>query len=682
MNRPRIFISYCHSSQAHKSRCLDLSNRLRSEGVESYIDLYENEGPIQGWVQWMYEQVRKADCVLIVCDEKYQTKLTEDASTHSGSGVVFESYMALQQMYVDRLNNRKYIPVVFTETDREYVPLPLKGYQCFNVSDALEYELMYRRITGQPSISAPSIGDLKEMEEWGGLPEDEDDSIGILVKEEVDRSILIDTDTVYVEINIRGEYERFSYTDLQHLLNALAEMLKIENGTVVVKRIKPGSIDVLLEMPQQVALDLVWEYKEGNLEELGVRSAVIRKRASQERAIFQKCERFFDPDALYSQVKEADLYPYFRPVEKVYGSRVVMQGREVIMAGSNNYLGLTTDPRVIEASNQASIKYGTGCTGSRFLSGTLDLHLELEERLAEFMGTESCVLFSTGYMTNQGVLQSLASKGDIIFSDKDNHACIVAGTKVSMAETIRFRHNDMEHLNRLMERADKEYPDSGKLIVSDGVFSMSGVLAQVPRLAELAEEYGAALMIDDAHAIGVIGPGGRGSAAHFGIPDKVQVTTGTFSKSFASIGGFAVGDRKVIEYIRHTSSAHIFSAAMTPGSVATVLATLEIIQTEPERIAELHRKTEYMRKGFKSLGFNILKSNTPIVPVVASTMRTCLEMWKDLLDEGVYVNAVVPPAVPQGQSLLRTSYMASHSDDDLDSILEAFTRVGRNHKII
>lgn len=399
-------------------------------------------------------------------------------------------------------------------------------------------------------------------------------------------------------------------------------------------------------------------------------------------AIFDKCRRFLDPAGLYAQVKNADLYPYFRAIERNDGTRAIMNGREVVMAGSNNYLGLLSDPRVQEASVKAIEQYGTGCTGSRFLNGTLDLHLELEERLARFMGMEACVLFSTGYMTNQGVIQSLATKGDIVFSDKDNHACIVAGTQVSHADTWRYRHNDLAHLRKMLERAARERPNAGKLIVTDGVFSMSGVIAEVPELVELAEEFGAALMLDDAHAVGVIGPGGRGSAAYFGLGDRVQLTTGTFSKSFASLGGFVVGDREVIEYIRHHSSAHIFSASMPPSNVATVLKCLEILQAEPERLTRLWEISDYMREGFGNAGFDVWNSQAPIIPVVVGDLHTCFAFWKDLLEAGVFVNPVVPPAVPPGQALMRTSYMATHTDDQLDFILDAFRRVGLKHGVI
>jgi len=401
-----------------------------------------------------------------------------------------------------------------------------------------------------------------------------------------------------------------------------------------------------------------------------------------EPSLFEKCHQFFLETGDYAQVKAADLYPYFRPIERNDGSRAIMNGREIIMAGSNNYLGLTSDPRVQEAAAKAIKQYGTGCTGSRFLNGTLDLHIELEERLAKFMRREAAVLFSTGYMTNEGVIQAVAGKNDFIFSDKDNHACIVAGTQVSLAETLRYRHNDLDHLRRLLEKVHAENPGAGKLIVTDGVFSMSGVIAKVPELVALAEEFGAALMLDDAHACGVIGPGGRGSAAYFGVEDSVHLTTGTFSKSFASLGGFCVGGEDVIEFIRHRSATHVFSASMPPANVATVLKCLDILETEPERLDRLWQISDYMRAGFHDAGFNVWTSQSPIIPVVIGDMMTCFEFWRDLLEEGVFVNAVVPPAVPQGQSLMRTSYMATHTDEELDFILEAFRRVGRRHGVI
>lgn len=391
--------------------------------------------------------------------------------------------------------------------------------------------------------------------------------------------------------------------------------------------------------------------------------------------IFSKAFNFTRAD----EVKALGLYPYFKPLEATDGTIVEIEGHEVIMAGSNNYLGLTNDQRTITAAQKALIKYGTGCTGSRYLNGTLDIHLELEEKLAAFMGKESCVLFSTGYQTNEGTIQTIAARNDIIFSDRDNHACIVVGTLCSNAKTVRYLHNDMGQLRKLLEKAD---PDAGKIIVTDGVFSMSGTLAKIPELVALAKEFDARLYLDDAHAVGVIGDGGRGSASVFGLTDQVDLISGTFSKSFASLGGFLVGDRPVIEYIRHTSPAHIFSASMPPANVATVLTALEILQEEPWRIKRLEEISLYMRTELNNLGFNVWTSESPIIPVVIGDMMECFKFWKDLFEEGVYTNAVIPPAVPEGQSLLRTSYMASHTDDHLNRILEAFRKVGLKHGII
>lgn len=391
--------------------------------------------------------------------------------------------------------------------------------------------------------------------------------------------------------------------------------------------------------------------------------------------IFQKAHNFTRAD----EVKAMGLYPYFKPLEATDGTIVEIEGQEVIMAGSNNYLGLTNDPRTIKAAQGALTKYGTGCTGSRYLNGTLDIHLELEDKLAEFMGKEGCVLFSTGYQTNEGAIQTIAGRNDIIFSDRDNHACIVVGTQVSNAKTVRYKHNDMDQLRKFLEQAD---PNAGKIIVTDGVFSMSGTLAKVPELVALAKEFNARLYLDDAHAVGVVGKGGRGSASVFGLTDQVDLISGTFSKSFASLGGFLVGDRTVIEYIRHHSPAHIFSASMPPANVATVLTALDILKEETWRLDRLEEISIYMRTELEKLGFNVWSSQSPIIPVVIGDMMDCFKFWKDLFKEGVYANAVIPPAVPQGQSLLRTSYMASHTDSHLDRILEAFRKVGIKHGII
>ncbi len=391
--------------------------------------------------------------------------------------------------------------------------------------------------------------------------------------------------------------------------------------------------------------------------------------------IFAKAYQFTAAD----EVKAKGLYPYFKPLTDTDGNVVVIEGKEVIMAGSNNYLGLTNDIRLMEAAQKAISKYGTGCTGSRYLNGTLDLHLELEDKLAAFMRKENCVLFSTGYQTNEGSIQTIAGRNDVIFSDKDNHACIVVGTLSSNARTVRYHHNDMDHLRKLLEREDSS---TGKIIVSDGVFSMSGTLAKVPELVALSKEFNARVYLDDAHAIGVLGEGGRGSASSFNLLDEVDLISGTFSKSFASLGGFLVGDRPVIEYIRHHSPAHIFSASMPPANVATVLKALEVLQEENWRLERLEEISNYMRKGLEELGFNIWTSESPIIPVVIGDLMDCLRFWRDLFEEGVYANAVVPPAVPRGQSLIRTSYMATHTNEQLDSILEAFRKVGIKRGII
>jgi 8-amino-7-oxononanoate synthase len=391
--------------------------------------------------------------------------------------------------------------------------------------------------------------------------------------------------------------------------------------------------------------------------------------------IFNKAFNFTKAD----EVKSAGLFPYFKPLTETDGTVVVIEGRKVIMAGSNNYLGLTNDERLIEAAQAAIRKYGTGCTGSRYLNGTLDLHIELEEKLAVFMEKDSCVLFSTGYQTNEGSIQTIAGRNDEIYSDKDNHACIVVGTLCSNAKTIRYAHNDMDQLRRLMEKAN---PEAGKIIVSDGVFSMSGQLANVPELVKIAKEFGARLYLDDAHAIGVVGDGGRGSASVFGLNAEVDLISGTFSKSFASLGGFIVGEKPVIEFIRHNSPAHIFSASMPPANAATVLKALEVLKEETWRLDRLEKISDYMRQGLKELGFNVWTSRTPIIPVVIGEMMDCFRFWKDLFEAGVYANAVVPPAVPQGQSLIRTSYSATHTDDQLNKILEAFYKVGIKHGII
>ena len=396
--------------------------------------------------------------------------------------------------------------------------------------------------------------------------------------------------------------------------------------------------------------------------------------------LFDKCYAF----KRHEEVKAMGLYPYFQPIYENYGPIVKMDGREIVMAGSNNYLGLTTDPRVKEAAIEAIKKYGTGCSGSRYLNGTLDIHIKLEEQLAEFVGKEAALLFSTGFQTNQGAIVPLIGKDEYVISDKDNHASIVQGTLISKGlwgsdVLVRYRHNDMQHLEEVISKLPLE---AGKLIVTDGVFSMSGNIVNLPELVRIARKYNARIMLDDAHGLGVLGKGGRGTANHFGLDDEVDIIMGTFSKSFASLGGFIAGEKPVIDYIKHHSPALIFSASMTPAQVATVLKALEIIKSEPERIERLHYNANRVRRELKNLGFRVLDGQTPIVPVVIGDDLLTFKFWRLLFDNGVFVNAVISPAVPQGMQLLRLSFMATHEDKHLDIVIEKFEKVGKELALI
>jgi 8-amino-7-oxononanoate synthase len=395
--------------------------------------------------------------------------------------------------------------------------------------------------------------------------------------------------------------------------------------------------------------------------------------------LFDKCKSFTRAD----EAKAAGYYPYFRPIEANEGPEVIMGGRHVIMAGSNNYLGLTAHPKVKEAAIEAIRKYGTGCSGSRYLTGTLDLHIELEARLAAFHGTEDCLLFSTGYQTAQGIIPTLVQRGEYVVSDKDNHACIQMANMQTIgmtAEVIRYKHNDMKHLESVISRLSA---DSGKLIVTDGVFSTSGELVDLPNLVAVAKKYGARILVDDAHATGVVGKGGRGTASHYNLENDVDMTMGTFSKTFASLGGFVVGTRSVINYIKHHAPALIFSASPTPASVAAALAALTILEAEPERITKLHDNAQYMREGFKNLGFNVIGDpTTGIVPIIIGDTDSTLVMCEELFRAGVFVNAFVRPGVPPGMEMLRTSYMATHEKVHLDKILEICGAVGKQLGVI
>jgi 8-amino-7-oxononanoate synthase len=385
--------------------------------------------------------------------------------------------------------------------------------------------------------------------------------------------------------------------------------------------------------------------------------------------IFQKCNKFTKAKELMA----AGIYPFFRVIESAQDPEVIMNGRSMIMVGSNNYLGLTNHPQVKEAAIEAIKKYGSGCAGSRFLNGTLDIHVKLEEKLARFIRKEAALVFSTGFQVNLGVISSLAGKDDVVIIDKMDHASIIDGCRLSYAEVKKFRHNDMSDLERIL----KENADRSKLIVVDGVFSMEGDIVNLPEVVALAKAYGARLMVDDAHGIGVLGNTGRGTAEHFGLEDEVDIIMGTYSKSLASIGGFIAGSEKVVHYIKHFARALIFSASPPPASVAAVSAAIDIIDSEPERIESLWKNTRRMLEGLKDLGFQVGPSETPIIPVLVGDNETAFKMSLMLQEEGVFANVAVSPAVPEGKALIRTSYMATHTEKQLDRVLAAFEKTGK-----
>jgi len=390
--------------------------------------------------------------------------------------------------------------------------------------------------------------------------------------------------------------------------------------------------------------------------------------------LFNKCTKFTRADEL----KAGGAYFYFRTIGSAQDPEVVINGRKLIMLGSNNYLGLTNHPKVKEAAIEAIKKYGTGCAGSRFLNGTLDIHEKLEDRLASFMRKEAALTFSTGFQTNLGTIAPLVGKDDVVAIDKADHASIIDGCRLSFGDVKKFKHNDPADLARLLGTAG----DKGKLVVVDGVFSMEGDIIDLPAVVEVSRAHGARVMVDDAHGIGVLGDGGRGTAEHFGLEDEVDIIMGTYSKSLASIGGFVVASRDVINYIKHHSRALIFSASPPPASVAAVLTALDIIEQEPERRERLWANTRKMQKGFKDMGYDIGTSDTPVVPVVVGEDMTSFIMTGRLMEEGLFVNPVVSPATPPGRSLIRTSYMATHTDEQLDRVLEVFERVGRELGIL
>jgi len=386
--------------------------------------------------------------------------------------------------------------------------------------------------------------------------------------------------------------------------------------------------------------------------------------------LFAKCTNFQRAKELIKQ----GYYPYFQPISESYeGTEAVVNGQRLIMFGSNNYLGLTHHPRVREAAAKAVERYGTGCTGSRFLNGTLDLHEELETRLARFIGKEACLTFSTGFQSNLGSIAPLVSRDDVIFCDRENHASIFDGCRLSFGEVRKFRHNDMKDLERLLAREDTS---GGKLIVVDGLFSMLGDMADLPSIVKLARKYDARVLVDEAHAVGVLGPRGVGTAEHFGLVDEVDLILGTFSKSFASMGGFVAGPESVIHYIKHHSRPLIFSASISPACAATVLAALEVIETDPSVREALWDNVHYVRQRLVDLGFDNGDSQTPIQPIIVGDQMKTFIYWKRLFNEGIYVNPVISPAAPPGKDLIRTSYMATHTREQIDRALDVFVRWG------
>ncbi len=390
--------------------------------------------------------------------------------------------------------------------------------------------------------------------------------------------------------------------------------------------------------------------------------------------IFDKCYGFTQAKI----AKAMGVYPYFTVLDDTEGTEVLIEGRRVLMIGSNNYLGLTTDPRVRQASVDAVKRFGTSCTGSRFLNGNLRLHEELEAQLADYVGKQAALVFSTGFQVNLGTISCLVQKGDVVVADKDDHASIVDGCMLALGEMRRFNHNDLGHLDRVLAGIDAS---AGRMVVVDGVYSMGGDLAPLPEMAPICKKHGARLMVDDAHSLGVMG-GGRGTAAHFGLTDQVDLIMGTFSKSFASLGGFIAGDEDIIHYIQHHARSLIFSASMPASNVAAVMASLEIMKNEPERVDRLWQVTERMRAGLKAAGFNTGPSVTPVIPIMIGDFEKTITAWNLCFQRGLYTNAVISPAVPPDQCLLRTSYMATHTDDQIDRALEILRGVGRELELI
>ena len=392
-------------------------------------------------------------------------------------------------------------------------------------------------------------------------------------------------------------------------------------------------------------------------------------------ALLEKARKFKTAE----QLREVGLYPYFRTISSAQDTEVMIQGQKVLMLGSNSYLGLTNHPKIKAAAQAAVEKYGTGCAGSRFLNGTLDIHLELEAALAKLVNKEAVLLYSTGFQVNLGVISALVGKGEYVLGDKSNHASIVEGCLLAQGKFLRFAHKDMAALENRLQKLE---PEAGKLVVADGVFSIEGDIIPLPELCRIAGKYGAAVMVDDAHSIGVLGKNGAGTASHFGLTDQVHLIMGTFSKSLASLGGFIASDAETIDYLKHYSRPLIFSASMSPANAAAVLAALEIMAQEPERVAQLWRNTHRMKQGLHDLGFNLGDSETPILPVYCRDLMVAFKICKRLQEEGLFVNPVVSPAVAPGQELIRISLMATHTDRQVDFALDKLGKVGKELGLI
>ena len=391
--------------------------------------------------------------------------------------------------------------------------------------------------------------------------------------------------------------------------------------------------------------------------------------------IFQKCRDY----TLTREMRKENLYPYYRAISSPQSPVITVDGQKLVMLGSNNYLGLTDHPEVKAAAKAALEKYGSGCAGSRLLNGTLDLHVELEERLADFMRVEAALSFATGFQVNLGVLSCLLGRHDLAFLDNLDHACILEGARLGFGKTFKYRHNDLEDLEGKLSRSPE---DRGKLIVVDGVFSMEGDIADLPGLVKLKNRFGAGLMVDDAHGIGVLGETGRGTAEHYGVEHEIDLMMGTFSKSLAAIGGFIAGEAEVVDYIKHHARSQIFSAAPPPASVAAAMTALEIVDREPERRKQLWENTAYMKRELDTMGFDTGDSKSPILPLLVGEDLLAISMAIRLQEEGVFVNPVIPPAVSEGRAMVRTSYMATHTREHLDRALDALSKVGRELGIL